>query len=77
MPNLDGVAAKRAIREYEIREGLDPVHIVILTGLASTENIQEAKASGADEFFPKPVRFKTLNPVLKMARKTLRKRKER
>lgn len=71
MPRLDGVAATRAIREYEAREGLEPVHIVVLTGLATTENIQEAKASGANEFFTKPVRLKALNPILASARRTL------
>ncbi|KAF2229088.1 hypothetical protein EV356DRAFT_496525 [Viridothelium virens] len=71
MPQLDGVAASRAIREYEMRERLDPVCIVVLTGLATKENIQEAKASGANEFFPKPVRLKLLDPVLGRARRKL------
>ncbi|KAI9685755.1 MAG: hypothetical protein M1822_004315 [Bathelium mastoideum] len=73
MPRLDGVAATRAIREYEIRERLDPVHIVVLTGLATVEKIQEAKANGADEFFPKPVQLKMLHPILLRARTLVRK----
>ena len=74
MPRLDGVAATRAIREYEMRERLDPVRIVVLTGLATVEKIQDAKANGADEFFSKPVQLKMLNPILSQARTLARKR---
>lgn len=71
MPRLDGISATRAIREYEMREGLEAVHVVILTGLANQTNIQEATASGANEFFPKPVRLKLLEPILARTRRSL------
>jgi CheY-like chemotaxis protein len=72
MPRMDGIAATRAIREYERRENLDAITVVALTGLASDEKQREAEASGVNEFFAKPVRLKALDGVLERTAKANR-----
>ena len=42
MPEMDGLEATREIRAYERDEGLEPVTIIALTGVASSEAQQEA-----------------------------------
>jgi CheY-like chemotaxis protein len=64
MPRMDGIAATRAIREYEDKEGLKACVVIALTGLATDEMQKEAEASGVNEFFAKPVRLKGLDDIL-------------
>ena len=65
MPEMDGLEATRQIRAHEIRNGLPPVTIIALTGVASTETQQEANSSGVNLFLIKPVRLADLEVVLK------------
>ncbi|KAJ4381613.1 hypothetical protein N0V86_002977 [Didymella sp. IMI 355093] len=64
MPEMDGLEATRQIRAHEIRNGLPPVTIIALTGVASTETQQEANSSGVNLFLIKPVRLADLEVVL-------------
>ena len=65
MPEMDGLEATRQIRAHEIRNGLPPVTIIALTGVASTDTQQEANSSGVNLFLIKPVRLADLEVVLK------------
>jgi CheY-like chemotaxis protein len=65
MPEMDGLEATRQIRAHEIRNGLPPVTIIALTGVASSETQQEANSSGVNLFLIKPVRLADLEVVLK------------
>lgn len=65
MPVMSGLEATRQIRAHEIRNGLPPVTIIALTGVASSETQQEANSSGVNLFLIKPVRLADLEVVLK------------
>ncbi|KAF2642739.1 hypothetical protein P280DRAFT_423680 [Massarina eburnea CBS 473.64] len=65
MPEMDGLEATRQIRAHERDNGLSPVTIIALTGLASTDAQQEAHASGVNLFMIKPVRLAELDTILK------------
>ncbi len=65
MPEMDGLQATRQIRAHERDNGLSPVTIIALTGVASSETQQEAHASGVNLFLIKPLRYKELEVVLK------------
>lgn len=65
MPEMDGLEATRQIRAHERDLGLDPVTIIALTGVASSEAQQEAHVSGVNLFLIKPVRLGELETVLK------------
>jgi CheY-like chemotaxis protein len=71
MPRMDGIAATRAIREYERIEKLQPVTVVALTGLVTDEKQREAEASGVNAFFAKPVRLKELDGILERTAKPM------
>jgi len=68
MPKLNGFQATQAIRAFEKHHGVDPAHIVALTGLGSASAQQEAFSSGVDLFLTKPVRLKELTRVLEEVR---------
>lgn len=65
MPEMDGLEATRQIRAHERDNGLQPVTIIALTGVASSEAQQEAHVSGVNLFMIKPVRLADLDVVLK------------
>ncbi|KAF1960780.1 hypothetical protein CC80DRAFT_590121 [Byssothecium circinans] len=65
MPVMDGMAATRAIREYEQKNNLPRCYIIALTGLASASARLEAWSSGVDHYMTKPVNFRRLEEVLK------------
>lgn len=64
MPEMDGLEATRQIRAHERDAGLNPVTIIALTGVASSEAQQEAHVSGVNLFLIKPVRLGELETVL-------------
>jgi signal transduction histidine kinase/CheY-like chemotaxis protein len=72
MPNLNGFEATRQIRAFEKQHGLQPAHIVALTGLGSASAQQEAFSSGVDLFLTKPVRLRELTKLLDDIRKAER-----
>lgn len=77
MPVMDGFEATRKIRSIEkernssrlTTEAPTAAVIVALTGLASDRDEEEAYATGVDFFITKPVRFKSLEHVLKQYEK--------
>jgi len=69
MPILNGFEATRLIRAFEHQHGIQPAHIIALTGLGSASAQQEAFSSGVDLFLTKPVRLKELTKLLDQVRK--------
>lgn len=66
MPELDGLAASRAIRAWEAEEGRDVLPIVALTASVLDEDKQAAKEAGMQGFASKPVDMSAL--VTEMAK---------
>ncbi|THX20453.1 hypothetical protein D6D12_10378 [Aureobasidium pullulans] len=60
MPKMNGFESSRAIREFEVENGLQPAKIIALTALSSEASRREAEANGIDDFQMKPVSLKTL-----------------
>src|SRR5262249_17403981 len=54
MPEMDGLAVTRRIRELERRHGAAPLRIIALTANAFPEDREAARAAGADAFLSKP-----------------------
>ena len=63
MPEMDGLAATRAIRRREADEGAH-VPIVALTAHASAEDRQRCLAAGMDDYLTKPLRVPLLEAIL-------------
>lgn len=64
MPDMDGFAATRAIREHEQAESLPATTIVALTAHALQEHREAVFACGMDHFLCKPISFKSLTNAL-------------
>ncbi|KAK0382692.1 hypothetical protein NLU13_9788 [Sarocladium strictum] len=64
MPVMNGLESTRHIRDVERQNDLPRAIIIALTGLASADTQQDAKAAGVDIFLPKPVRFAELKHLL-------------
>jgi CheY-like chemotaxis protein len=69
MPVMNGYESSRAIRSHEKSleeqgESIQAARIIALTGLGSEASKQEAKMSGIDEFYTKPVKFNALKELL-------------
>lgn len=62
MPELDGLAATKAIRERNY-----PVMVIIFTAYGDSKSMEEAAEAGADDFLAKPVDFQMLSVRLKLA----------
>jgi CheY-like chemotaxis protein len=60
MPELDGLAAARLIRQDEHRRGLRATPIFALTAHAADTQQQQCLAAGMDAVITKPVNLKTL-----------------
>lgn len=63
MPGMDGLAATRALREREAREG-GRLRIVALTANAYAEDRERCRAAGMDGFLAKPVSLAQLRELL-------------
>jgi CheY-like chemotaxis protein len=66
LPRLDGLAATRAIRERERRDG-GHVRIVALTAHVGAEQAQRCLDAGMDAHVPKPIRILDLLAALETA----------
>ena len=64
MPRLDGYAATRRIREWEVAQGRPRVPIIALTADAYEEDRRRGLDSGMDDFLAKPVNYRQLQDVL-------------
>ncbi len=63
MPNLDGIAATKAIREEERRTG-GHVPIAAMTANAFAEDRDACIAAGMDDYLAKPVRLADLRTMI-------------
>jgi PAS domain S-box-containing protein len=64
MPNMDGLAATRAIRDEEQRNGGTRVPISAMTANAFAEDRAACLAAGMDDYLSKPVRLADLSGIL-------------
>ena len=64
MPDLDGYAAVREIREHEARCGLPRLPVVAISASVFAENRERCRQSGMDHFLPKPFAVSDLRQVL-------------
>ncbi len=55
MPGMDGLAATRAIRDFEVQNGRTPVPVVALTAHAFQEHRKQCLEAGCTDFVTKPV----------------------
>jgi PAS domain S-box-containing protein len=60
MPEMDGVAATRAIRRAEVAHGAPATPVLALTAHALQEYRDQALAAGCDGYIAKPVRMQAL-----------------
>jgi CheY-like chemotaxis protein len=66
MPIMDGLESTRRIREFEkTLETKSRVMIAALTGVAQADMERDATGSGMDLFLTKPVRLRSLVPIVK------------
>ncbi len=56
MPVMDGLAATKAIREYEKEHLLEPIPIVVLTANAFKEDREQCFEAGCSRFIAKPIK---------------------
>ncbi|MBF0260935.1 MAG: response regulator [Magnetococcales bacterium] len=64
MPIMDGYAATRTMRAWEMEQGMVPTPVVALTAHAMQEASAEAMAAGCDYYLSKPISRKRLLEVL-------------
>jgi len=68
MPEMDGIALIRTLRETRIGRG---IYILILTSLDQEEKVLEAFAAGADDFLAKPLKPKVLAARLRAGQRVI------
>ncbi|MBF0584265.1 MAG: response regulator, partial [Magnetococcales bacterium] len=74
MPNMDGYAATRAIRQWERREDLQPLTIMALSAHVASDRRAESLAAGCDGHLTKPIKKKELLDVIRRVVETINKR---
>lgn len=67
MPLMSGVEVAREVRDMEC-----PLFIVGCTGNALREDQEEYISAGADEIIPKPIHQKSVEEMIKLARRRTR-----
>ena len=60
MPEIDGLAATRLIREWETENHRTPTPIIALTASALEEDVQRTLAAGCDMHLSKPIKKSVL-----------------
>jgi CheY-like chemotaxis protein len=64
MPEMDGYAFTRALREREREQALPHTPIVAITASALAEEIERCRRAGMDDYLAKPVEMATLQDCL-------------
>ncbi|MGH7915322.1 MAG: response regulator [Candidatus Binataceae bacterium] len=67
MPEIDGLAATRAIRRWEREHGLSATPIIALTASALEDDVKHSLAAGCDEHVSKPVQRRVLLAAIRRA----------
>ncbi len=73
MPEMDGIALTRALRQTKIGRG---IYILILTGLEDETKLVEAFESGVDDFMTKPLKPRVLGARLRAGQRVVRLQQE-
>lgn len=64
MPEMDGLAATRLIRQREVRLGLPALPILGVTAHTMTAEIEKCRAAGMDDYLGKPLTLEQLQKKL-------------
>lgn len=64
MPHCDGPSSIRLIRQYEKENKLEPVVIIMVTGLATNESKEYCLQSGASDHYLKPLSVKDIDKLI-------------
>jgi two-component system sensor histidine kinase/response regulator len=67
MPEVDGLAATRAIRQWESEHGLPATPIIALTASVLENDVDRSLAAGCDEHVSKPVKKPVLLAAIRKA----------
>ncbi len=67
MPEVDGLAATRAIRQWESEHGLSPTPIIAITASALEDDVVRSLSAGCDEHVSKPVKKPVLLAAIRKA----------
>ncbi|HVB78327.1 MAG TPA: response regulator [Candidatus Binataceae bacterium] len=70
MPEVDGLSATRAIRQWEGEQGLAPTPIIALTASALENDVRRSLAAGCDQHISKPVQRSVLLAAIRKAAAT-------
>ncbi len=65
MPEMNGLEATGAIREWEKKEGVSPVPIVAMTAQAMKGDKEECLAAGMDDYVSKPIKREQVYQMIK------------
>jgi len=64
MPEMDGFEAARCIREHEMQNGLPRLPLIALTANCVSEDREQCRAAGMDDFLAKPFSKEQLRKIL-------------
>ena len=64
---MDGLVSTSKIRQFEKENDIPAACIMAVTGVASAEMQQEARAAGIDDYLVKPVSLKALKKLMNIA----------
>lgn len=67
MPEVDGLTATRAIRQWEAERGLAPTPIIALTASVLEDDVKRSLAAGCDAHVSKPVKKPALLAAIRNA----------
>jgi CheY-like chemotaxis protein len=67
MPEVDGLTATRAIREWESEQGLSPTPIIALTASALENDVDRCFDAGCDDHVSKPFKRRVLLDAIRSA----------
>lgn len=70
MPEMDGLAAARAIRAEEARDGLVPTSIIAVTADPDSYSLADLSACGIDAMVTKPIDMQALFEVMALVHRT-------